>query len=93
MRSWNWEDTVASPGVHSAERLYQEGPRGETEPICFENEAYNVIWKRFKLVCQIRGFFSGRRTCLCTSNSPSVVELEYLHSELERLRSLSICRR
>ena len=31
---WSWEDATSSPGLDSAEQLYQEGPYGELEPGC-----------------------------------------------------------
>jgi hypothetical protein len=61
MLSWNWEAAGASPGVHSAERLYLEGPRGETEPMSFQTESCKVYSKRFK-------FFSGMKRLFSLSN-------------------------
>ena len=58
MLSWNWEDAGASPGVHSAERLYLEGPRGETEPMSFQTEPCKAYGKRFQFVSGIKRLFS-----------------------------------
>jgi len=58
MLNWNWEDAGASPGVHSAERLYLEGPRGETEPMFFQTESRKDYWKRFKFVSGSKRLFS-----------------------------------
>jgi hypothetical protein len=58
MLSWSWEDAGASPGVHSAGRLYLEGPRGETEPMSFQTESCKAYSKRFQSVAGIKRLFS-----------------------------------
>jgi hypothetical protein len=58
MLNWNWKDAAASPGVYSAERLYLEGPRGETEPLSFQTEPFKVYGKRFEFISGIKSLFS-----------------------------------